>query len=161
MHEVVLGKDKKHFRFFPVNEQFRVLARFEKRFDTTGFIMKTTGSEPKKFYRYGLLHFVIGSDSVQLYVYQSDKLRYSSKYKNHLFIPFTDLTSGDKSYGGGRYIDILTDDIHDGYVAIDFNKAYNPYCCYSSGFNCPVPPRENDIPVAIEAGEKNFAGKYK
>jgi uncharacterized protein len=40
---------------------------------------------------------------------------------------------------------------------IDFNKAYNPYCAYSNGFNCPIPPKENYLPVAITAGEKTFA----
>jgi len=41
-------------------------------------------------------------------------------------------------------------------VTIDFNKAYNPYCAYSTGYNCPIPPAENYLPIAVKAGEKNF-----
>ena len=44
---------------------------------------------------------------------------------------------------------------------IDFNKCYNPWCAYSDGFNCPIPPRENNLEIAVEAGEKNFNGEKK
>ena len=80
--------------------------------------------------------------------------------KNYLFVPFTDLTSGGESYGGGRYLDFFMDDIKNNYLEVDFNKAYNPYCAYATGFNCPIPPAENDLPVSIIAGEKNFAKKH-
>ncbi len=84
-----------------------------------------------------------------------------AEYKDQLFLPFTDLTSGEESYAAGRYIDLIFDDILDNKVIIDFNKAYNPYCAYVSGkYNCPIPPRENSLNVAILAGEKNF-GKHK
>lgn len=79
------------------------------------------------------------------------------KYKNHLFLPFTDLTSGEETYDNGRYIDLETVDIKNKTVEIDFNKAYNPYCAYVSyTYNCPIPPKENYLPVAILAGEKNY-----
>jgi len=159
-HEAVPGADKKYFRFFSADITYKIHARFEKLQDTIGFIMPTTGEKPKKFYRYGIAHFEIGKDSCRLFIYQSDALRNSSRYRDHLFVPFTDLTSGEESYGGGRYIDILITDIKDDMVLIDFNKAYNPYCAYSSGYNCPIPPRENDLPIAIRAGEKQFAKKH-
>jgi uncharacterized protein (DUF1684 family) len=44
-------------------------------------------------------------------------------------------------------------------VILDFNKAYNPYCAYSDEYNCPIPPRENYLNIAIKAGEKSFAKK--
>ncbi len=78
-------------------------------------------------------------------------------YKNYLFLPFTDLTSGNRSYGGGRYLDFLMEDIKSNTLIIDFNKAYNPYCAYTTGYNCPIPPRENDLPVAIPAGEMEYS----
>ena len=81
----------------------------------------------------------------------------SEKYKDYLFIPFTDKTSGIETYGGGRYIDLVLSDIVNKTCTIDFNKAYNPYCAYTAGYNCPIPPKENDLPVAIKAGELNFA----
>jgi len=68
--------------------------------------------------------------------------------RDYLFIPFTDATSGIDTYGGGRYIDCATGDIRGGILMQDFNKAYNPCCAYASGYNCPIPPPENDLPVA-------------
>ena len=157
-HEVVLKDDKKYFRFFPVNAAYKVRASFEKITDTVGFIMKTSGTKEKRYFRYGTIHFSIHDTALKLTVYQSQQLMSdsNSKYKNYLFLPFTDLSSGEESYGGGRYLDFETDDIENNTVLIDFNKVYNPYCAYTTGYNCPIPPRENDLPVAIKAGEKEF-----
>jgi uncharacterized protein (DUF1684 family) len=41
-------------------------------------------------------------------------------------------------------------------LQLDFNKAYNPYCAYTTGYHCPIPPKENHLAVAIKAGEMNF-----
>lgn len=73
---------------------------------------------------------------------------------NMLFIPFSDGTSGDETYGGGRYLEAEFDE--DGKVELDFNNAYNPYCAYVAEFSCPLPPRENNLSIAIKAGEKNY-----
>lgn len=158
-HEVVSKKDKKYFRFFPVNENLRVVADFKKLTDTVGFIMKTSGTKDKRFFRYGTIHFTINQKSLTLTLYQSELLRTDTAYKDYLFLPFTDLTSGEESYGGGRYLDPRLTDIKGNVILIDFNEAYNPYCAYTTGYNCPIPPRENDLPVAIKAGEKVFSKK--
>ncbi|MFN8247999.1 MAG: DUF1684 domain-containing protein [Ferruginibacter sp.] len=155
-HEVVKGLDKKHLRFFPIQQKYRVPARFERITDSVGFNMPTSGKISKHFFRYGILKFRLDNKDLQLTVYQNEKLMATDAYKDYLFIPFTDLTSGDKSYGGGRYIDILISDISNNALLLDFNKAYNPYCAYTTGYNCPIPPRENDLPVAIKAGEMEF-----
>jgi uncharacterized protein (DUF1684 family) len=78
------------------------------------------------------------------------------EYKNYLFIPFTDATSGTHTYEGGRYIDISIPEITDNKIIIDFNKAYNPYCCYTPGYSCPIPPKENALTIAINAGEMKY-----
>lgn len=72
-------------------------------------------------------------------------------------LPFTDITSGDESYGGGGYLDFRVGEIKNNVLVFDFNKAYNSYCAYAKGYNCPLPPRENYIAIAIRAGEKQFA----
>ena len=83
------------------------------------------------------------------------------KYRDYLFIPFTDLTSGNESYAGGRYFDFKSSDILDNKFELDFNKAYNPYCAYiSNRYSCPIPPKENNLSVAIRAGEKEFGKKH-
>ena len=155
-HEVVKGDDKKFIRFFPVNKKYLVTASFSKTNDSKGFVMKTSGTKTSKFFRYGIINFFIDKKPYHLTVYQSEDLQNKKQYKNYLFIPFTDLTSGNESYGGGKYIDITTEDIKENKIVIDFNKAYNPYCAYTTGYNCPIPPRENFLLVAIKAGEMNF-----
>jgi uncharacterized protein (DUF1684 family) len=82
-------------------------------------------------------------------------------YASHLFLPFKDETNSDTSYGGGRYINLSSHDIADNMLTIDFNKCYNPWCAYSDGYNCPIPPKENHFPFLIEAGEKNYQGQHK
>lgn len=161
-HEVVKGNDKKYFRFYPADEKFKVQCRFERSADTTVVVMKTSGKAipQKDFVRYGKIYFSIHDTAVFLTVYRSKDLEKNPQYSRYLFIPFTDLTTGDETYGSGRYIDIFTWDIKNDTVEIDFNKAYNPYCAYSSGYNCPIPPRENLLQVAIKAGEKLFAKKH-
>lgn len=159
-HEVVKGNDRDLFRFYKADKKYQVTARFEKIVDTTGFIMKTSGTKRPTYFRYGTIYFKVNGVPLHLTIYQSERLMADTTYKNYLFVPFTDLTSGEKSYGGGRYLDFFIDDIKNNYIAVDFNKAYNPYCAYASGFNCPIPPAENDLPIIIEAGEMDFAKKH-
>jgi uncharacterized protein (DUF1684 family) len=120
--------------------------------------METSGPIKKTFRVYGILYFTIHDTAVKLNLYQSQNLMTTNEYKNYLFLPFTDISSGEETYAAGRYIDISTEDIVDNKVILDFNKAYNPYCAYVSGkYNCPIPPKENQLAVAIHAGEKIFA----
>ncbi|MDO9376685.1 MAG: DUF1684 domain-containing protein [Bacteroidota bacterium] len=157
-HEVVKGKDKSLFRFFPLDSTYRVSASFEKITDTIGFSMKTSAGTTQDYFKYGKVSFALRDTVLELFIYQSKKLRYTT-YKDYLFIPFTDNTTGDLTYAAGRYIDLLITDIKNNRLTVDFNKAYNPYCAYAPGYHCPLPPRENFAPMAIKAGEKTFAGK--
>ena len=87
-------------------------------------------------------------------------MRLVPQFRNELFLPFKDKTNANGSYGGGRYIDIKISDIENGKVILDFNKAYNPWCAYSDGYSCPIPPKENHLKIAVTAGEKEY-GKSK
>ena len=69
---------------------------------------------------------------------------------------FTDNTTGEETYGVGRYIDFEMNEDPDFVYDIDFNYAYNPYCSYSAKFSCPIPRKEDYLDFLIEAGEKNF-----
>lgn len=73
-----------------------------------------------------------------------------------LFVPFTDLTNGHDTYGGGRYLDVPLPAPDAETVVLDFNTAYNPYCAYNNEYSCPVPPAENRLTVHIRSGEKSF-----
>lgn len=156
-HEVVRGKDKELMAFFPVNEKYLINCKFERSMNSPWFRMESSGQIKRNYRVYGTIHFLINDTTLTLNIYQSQDLMSTDKYRDHLFIPFTDATSGEETYESGRYIDLEIKDIKNDTVVIDFNKAYNPYCAYVSGkFNCPIPPAENRLPVAIRAGEKAF-----
>ncbi len=156
-HEVVTGKDKELISFFPVDEKYRIPCRFVRTPDSPWFKMESSGPIKRNYRVYGIIHFKINDTAVKLNIYQSQELMATAKYRDHLFIPFTDATSGEETYESGRYIDLETNDIKNNTYLVDFNKAYNPYCAYVNGkFNCPVPPAENRLPVSIRAGEKAF-----
>ena len=72
-----------------------------------------------------------------------------------LFLVFADRTSGHGSYPAGRYLD-ASGAAADRRVMLDFNRAYNPPCAFTSFATCPLPPPENRLDLAIEAGEKNY-----
>jgi hypothetical protein len=95
--------------------------------------------------RAGTLRFSVGGTDVALIAYDQG---------HKLFVPFRDATSGNETYGSGRYVDALPLG-HDTYE-LDLNSAYNPYCAYNEEWVCPLPPRENWVEVAIRAGEKTF-----
>jgi uncharacterized protein len=157
VHEVVKGEDRKQIHFFDINEKYRVVARFEKSQTNQWFEMPTSGKIKKVFRVYGILSFSINDTLVKMNLYQSQGLMGNDQYKDYLFLPFTDATTGIETYESGRYIDLLTSDIKNNEVVIDFNRAYNPYCAYVSGvYNCPIPPAANHLPVAIIAGEKTY-----
>jgi uncharacterized protein (DUF1684 family) len=156
-HDVVKGNDKKSMHFFPVSEVYRVTARFERIEIAPWFKMATSGKDKQVYRVYGILHFKLKDTLLKLEVYESQDLMKVEKYADHLFIPFTDLTCGEESYENGRYIDVLTGELTNDTYVIDFNKAYNPYCAYiSDRYNCPIPPKANNLTVAVRAGEMKF-----
>ena len=152
----VKAEDMKYFDFYEPDSTFRVKCDFTKTNFHNTFKIPTVDGKQKEYFKYGILSFRIKGKNLQLNVYQSLSLMKIPKYKNYLFIPFKDSTSGKQTYGGGRYLDFETTDIKGDVVILDFNKAYNPYCAFSSGYSCPIPPKENHLKVRIEAGEKNF-----
>jgi len=155
-HEVVGKDDRKYISFYPIDKSYCVKASFKRIPDQKGFYMNTSSGVQKKFFKYGLVTFKRDGKTLHLYIYQSETLMQQDKYKDYLFIPFGDATSGFTSYGGGRYMDFTLQEIKNGTLVIDFNKAYNPYCAYTTGYNCPIPPKENLLTVPIDAGEKNY-----
>jgi uncharacterized protein len=140
--------------FYPIDLNFRVEATLLRTPDEKPFLMPTTTDRLPEYVKYGEAHFEIKGEKLKLNLYKNTVPYDDPEYINYLFLPFTDLTSGDGSYGGGRYVDAW---IPEGdTIIIDFNKAYNPYCAYNSKYSCPIPPKENDLLIRIEAGVKDF-----
>lgn len=155
-HEVITDSARRRlFNFFKPDIRYRFNAAFTRLPDTSGIDMITYSKKKKAFLIYGYADFQLNGRSCRLYMYQYRKLMNDPAHKDDLFVPFTDKTSGKKSYAC-RYLDLTIGDIHDNRIIIDFNKSYNPYCAYKDGFNCPVPPRNNRLPIAIKAGEQTF-----
>lgn len=139
--------------FFPIDKKYSVQATF-KRVKGKAFEMKTTTDRKPQYRVYGVLKFQIEGKELQLFVYQNLELITRPGFKDYLFLPFSDMTNGNETYIGGRYLDMRIP--KEKMVTIDFNKAYNPYCAYNYKFSCPIVPLENDLKVEIKAGVKKF-----
>ncbi len=149
-------KDLPFLDFYKVSPAYLLQAKFTRIEDESGFDMPTHSGVLKKYVVYGKLDFTLSGKPYQLFVYQSVILREKKGFEDYLFIPFHDETNGEETYGGGRYLDLRMKEIKDGYVQLDFNKCYNPYCAYKGGYSCPIPPVENKLLIPIKAGEKKF-----
>jgi uncharacterized protein len=135
----------KGFEYYQPNEEFVITADYQE-VSSEEFI-EMTDSTKGQIRKTAELSFELKGKKVKLGVFDEGEV---------LILPFKDLTSGKETYGGGRYINIQKDEIKDGKLELDFNKAHNFYCAYNETYICPVPPKANKIEVAIEAGEKNF-----
>ena len=144
-----------HFKglfFYDYNADFVVLAKLEKLANEKTFQMPTSSGKTQNYKRYGILKFNIQGENFELEVYQNLNLIQRKGYEKHLFLPFIDLTSGNETYGAGRYLDIEIPD--EDTIWLDFNKAYHPYCAYTSGYSCPITPDVNFLNIKVIAGVK-------
>lgn len=148
-----------YLRYYEPDANYRVEAIFTKTENATPLDMPTSSGKTKSYIEYGKLKFELGKKPLVLTIYQSLKLMENPEFKDYLFLPFTDLTNGEETYINGRYLEFRTGEIKDNKLIIDFNKAYNPYCAYSDGYNCPKPPEVNDLKIKVKAGEMDFGKK--
>ncbi|WP_316739415.1 DUF1684 domain-containing protein [Pedobacter aquatilis] len=153
--------DLPNLHFFDADSTYKVLADVEILKNEKVFKMPTYDGTSKEFYRFAKIKFDLNGKATTMTLYKSIALANNPAYKNLLFLPFTDETNNKETYGGGRYIDLSSKAIIDNKIEVDFNKAYNPYCAYSDGYRCPVPPEENDLQLEIKAGEKLYTGERK
>lgn len=140
--------------YYPVNEKYKVQIAFKRKYFGKRFRMKTTTDRLPEYRVYGTLTFMLEGQKQTLTLYQNIALSKKEEYRDYLFCPFKDLTNGESTYGGGRYIDMRMADLKKGYI--DFNMCYNPYCAYNYKYSCPIPPPENHLNISIEAGVKKF-----
>jgi hypothetical protein len=110
--------------------------------------LETSTGVMRRMRKVGALGFALGATKYRLTAFADADTRTVDR----LFVPFGDLTNKDETYGGGRYLDL--DRTPTGLYNLDFNRAYHPYCVYNPNTECPVPPRENRLQVAIPAGER-------
>jgi uncharacterized protein len=135
----------KGFKYFEANEKFVVSADYQEV--SSNELIAMTDSTKGEIKKTAELSFELEGKKIKLGIFDEGEI---------FILPFRDLTSGKSTYGGGRYINIQKNEIKDGKVELDFNKAHNFYCAYNETFVCPIPPKDNSIEIAIEAGEKNY-----
>jgi hypothetical protein len=111
-----------------------------------------TKGEERKAVRFGYVKFNYEKEIYGLNVYKG----FTKSGEEYYSIWFTDKTTGDETYGVGRYLDFELKPDHGYLYTIDFNQAYNPYCAYSPEYSCAVPLKEDHIDLAVKAGEKKF-----
>ncbi|MDP5229474.1 MAG: DUF1684 domain-containing protein [Cellulophaga sp.] len=147
-------KDFEGLDFFEPDTTFRVIGKLIKTPEALPFQMPMTINTESEYKKYGMVYFSIKNVTYQLEIYQDQLLFTQEKYKDHLFLPFTDLTNGKQTYTGGRYIDLKIPEGDS--ILIDFNKSYNPYCAYNKKYACPIVPEVNNLRLAVSAGVKAF-----
>lgn len=144
----------KSLDFFPVDSSYMVSAKLTFHKNSKPFQMKTTTDRLPVYKLYATASFQLKGKNYTLEIYQNEKLMLTPDYEDYLFLPFTDLTNGESSYGGGRYIDLKIPESDS--ITIDFNQSYNPYCAYNSKYSCPIPPKVNYLDTAVKAGVMSF-----
>jgi hypothetical protein len=135
---------------FPIDPRYRVTAHLEPYPEPREVQIPTVLGTPTTMLAPGILRFTLRGEELSLepYVNAADEPEY--------FLIFRDRTSGDTTYGGGRFLDAAAAGA-DGATVIDFNLAYSPPCAFTPHATCPLPPPQNSLRVAVEAGEK-FSG---
>tara|TARA_Y100000114_G_scaffold157283_1_gene188839 strand:+ start:5040 stop:5642 length:603 start_codon:yes stop_codon:yes gene_type:complete len=142
-------------RFYPIQEKYRVIARFEPTPDSKPFPLGTSKGTTKTYKRIGVLHFQLDGEAYTLEAYVEQRRFSLPGQPIYVFLPLVDETTGNETYGAGRYMHY--EGIPEGTAwVIDFNKLYNPYCAYSDNYECPKVPEANYLPIKIEAGIKGY-----
>jgi len=136
--------------YWPIDTAYRVPAGLTQ--DRSGppviIQLQTSTDQKRRMQKVGTLGFTLKQQTYQLTAF----VDLDTNDVNRLFVPFGDLTNNKDTYGGGRYIEL--DRTPTGLYDLDFNRAYHPFCVYNSSYDCPVPPQENRLQVAIPVGER-------
>lgn len=142
-----LVKNFKGIKRFPIDQSWDIRAKFEEY------------NPPKEIMVPNVLGQIDKEKSPGAVVFERDGQTYRidavDEGGDKLFLIIADQTSGDETYGGGRFIYVNKPD-STGIIDLDFNKAYNPPCVFTKYATCPLPPLQNYLKLRIEAGEKVY-----
>jgi uncharacterized protein (DUF1684 family) len=134
--------------YFPIEPEYRVPAALKVAPGDDVLEMPTSTGQRRPMRRIGTLEFTLKGVPRTLTAFAEA----AETDIRRLFVPFADLTNGAETYQGGRYLDL--DRTFTGAYDLDFNRAYHPFCVFNPTYDCPVPPRENRLPVPVRAGER-------
>lgn len=139
-------------QYFPIDEKYLVKAKLEPIENKKVVILSTSDGKEQKYLEYAFATFTLEGIENKLLILE---LMEMGPQRGKLFLAFADETSGDETYGAGRYLDVKKVPAATS-VVLDFNLAYNPYCAYNDSYSCPFPPKENILKIPIKAGEKTY-----
>ena len=141
-------KNFTHIDRYPVDESWRIEAEFEPVKEKKNITFENVIGTTTEMEFMGTLSFERNGEKYTL----------NAVLDEDLFIVFADSTTGKETYRGGRMLHAAIPKKGEK-VILDFNKAYNPPCAFTDFATCPLPPKENILPLRVEAGEKNY-GKH-
>ena len=153
--ESPFGEDRNSFtglKYFDPDVKYRVRAKLQSMESKKVVLLPTSSGNENQYLEYAWAEFELGGTKNKLLLLEVMAM---GPTRGTLFLAFADETSTKETYGSGRYLEVkkvpgATT------LELDFNKAYNPYCAYAEKYECPFPPRENILKVAIRAGEKSY-----
>lgn len=143
--------------YYDPDPALRVAASVEPIDDEDTIDLEMTEGEPREYERVARLVFELDGEERELYAYrQVIQQDHDEGEGTTLFVPFRDATTGDTTYGAGRYMEfeVEGDLAAADELPLDFNLAYHPFCVYNEAFACPLAPPENTLETRIEAGER-------
>lgn len=138
----------KGIKYYPPDLSFHIVASLTPNENPDTTIILSTRGNQRRAVRVGWFDFRVKGQPCRL---EATRLLEPGVGENDFSLFFTDATTGKGSYSVGRYLE--AEPLKDGRYVLDFNKCYNPACAYSEHYNCPIPPKENRLKVAITAGE--------
>jgi hypothetical protein len=145
----VVAKTFAGYRWFPIDEKYRVVGRFIKDPAPREVKIPTLVGDYDVYRTEGVVEFTLLGQTI--------RMRPMTTRPGRLYFIFRDGTSGKESYEAARFL--YSDLSADGTTVLDFNQAYNPPCSFNPYTTCPIPPAENRLTVRILAGERDYAGK--
>ena len=141
-----LAKGFLGFTWFPIDLQYRVVGRFVADPQAQQIKVLNTFGEVDEYKSEGLVEFTLLGQTLRL-------RPFTTRPKRFYFV-FKDASSGQETYEAARFL--YADLLDDGTVVLDFNQAYNPPCAFNPYTTCPIPVRENRLPIKVLAGEKAY-----
>jgi uncharacterized protein len=132
--------------YYAIDSSYKVRAYLKTSADNYSISIKNVIGQTNQEKTPGILLFKLHGQEYTLVALEED---------DQLFVIFGDATSGKETYPSGRFLYAAKPGL-DGYTILDFNKAFNPPCAFTPYATCPIPPKQNILPIAITAGEKNY-----
>lgn len=134
------------FTWFPIDPQYRVVGRFIADREPKTMAVLNTFGDNDVYASEGVIEFALHGQTVRVRPFTTRAKRF--------YIVFRDASSGAETYETARFL--YADLLDDGTTVLDFNEAYNPPCAFNPYTTCPIPLKENVLPVKILAGEKAY-----